>query len=132
MNFISPNFKRQGLSSERGSILIYTILVIISIMITAITMVKLLVPKLRVASESVSSLVALYAADSAMEWCLLSNRDQPGPPNVPSQPTISINAGVTYQIYTGSSITICPAGAALNYRTVGNYRGISRSLEVTQ
>ena len=121
--------------SERGPILIYSILVLIAVMTTSITLTKLLIPKLRVANESVSSVVALYAADGAIEWCLFSNRDEPGLPNVPPQPSISISTGnftVTYQIYENSSITTCPAGAALNYRAVGNYRGISRSLEISQ
>ena len=120
---------------QRGSILVYTILVLIAITTISLALLRLFIPKFKVASESVSSVVAISVADSVMEWCLFSNRDDPaGPPVVPPQPTFSIstaNFPITYQIYRGGAVSICPSGETpLNYRTVGNYRGISRSLEI--
>lgn len=120
---------------QRGSILIYTILVLISVTTISLALLKLFIPKFKVASESISSVVAISVADSVMEWCLFSNRDDPaGPPVVPPQPTFSIstaNFPITYQIYRGGVVSVCPSGETpLDYRTVGNYRGISRSLEI--
>lgn len=116
--------------SEQGSILIYSILVLASILTISIALLNLFIPKFRIARESVNSIVAVFAADSALEWCIFSNRDDPlTQPAVPSQPAISI-VGVSYQIYRDSSVTTCPSGETLNYRAVGNYRGISRSLEI--
>lgn len=120
---------------QRGSILIYTILVLISITTISLALLRLFIPKFKVASESVSSVVAISVADSVMEWCLFSNRDDPsGLPVVPPQPSFSIsttNFPIIYQIYRGGVVSACPSGETpLDYRTVGNYRGISRSLEI--
>lgn len=119
---------------QRGSILIYTILVLISITTISLALLRLFIPKFKVASESVSSVVAISVADSVMEWCLFSNRDDPAnPPVIPPQPGFSIstaNFPITYQIYRGGVVSTCPSGETLDYRTVGNYRGISRSLEI--
>ena len=116
--------------SERGSILIYSVLIMAAIVSMAITLVRTIIPKLYITREAIYSAVAIYAADSAMEWCIFSNRDDPASqPQVPPQPTLSIS-GVSYQIYRDSSISSCTSGQSINYRTVGNYRGISRSLEV--
>lgn len=60
---------------QRGSILIYTILVLIAITTISLALLKLFIPKFKVASESVSSVVAISVADSVMEWCLYSNRN---------------------------------------------------------
>jgi len=134
---METNFLKINLADmrQRGSILIYTILVLISITTISLALLRLFIPKFKVASESVSSVVAISVADSVMEWCLFSNRDDPAsPPIVPPQPTFSIstaNFPITYQIYRGGAVSVCPPGEApLDYRTVGNYRGISRSLEI--
>lgn len=120
---------------QRGSILIYTILVLISVTTISLALLKLFIPKFKVASESISSVIAISVADSAMEWCLFSNRDDPASlPVVPPKPSFSIstaNFPITYQIYRGGAVSTCPSGETpLDYRTVGNYRRISRSLEI--
>ena|SRR3989344_1303509 len=132
-NFISK-IKINGIR-QQGSILIYTMLVLIAITTISLALLRLFIPKFKVASESISSVVAISVADSAIEWCLFSNRDDPaGPPAVPPQPIFSIstaNLPITYQIYRGGVVSVCPSGETpLDYRTVGNYRGISRSLEI--
>lgn len=120
---------------QQGSILIYTMLVLIAITTISLALLSLFIPKFKIAGESISSVVAISVADSVMEWCLFSNRDDPaGPPVVPPQPTFSTstaNFPITYQIYRGAAVSTCPSGETpLDYRTVGNYRGISRSLEI--
>jgi len=122
---------------QQGSILIYTMLVLIAITTISLALLRLFIPKFKIASESISSVVAISVADSVMEWCLFSNRDDPASsPAVPPQPTFSIstaNLPITYQIYRGGAsgaVSTCPSGEILDYRTVGNYRGISRSLEI--
>lgn len=137
INKMNTKFLKVNLADmrQRGSILIYTILVLISITTISLALLRLFIPKFKVASESVSSVVAISVADSVMEWCLFSNRDDPaGLPIVPPQPTFSIstvNFPITYQIYRGGAVSACPSGETpLDYRTVANYRGISRSLEI--
>lgn len=120
---------------QRGSVLMYTMLVLIAVTTISLALLKLFVPKFKAASESISSVVAISVADSAIEWCLFSNRDDPlALPAVPPQPTFNIGTAtfpITYQIYRGSDVSTCPSGETpLDYRAVGNYRGISRSLEI--
>ncbi len=130
------NFKKQLLKNEEGSILLYSLLIMITISTISITLTKLLIPKLRSSNEAISSMVALYTADSAIEWCLFSNRDDPlTAPTVPQQPTIGIGTAsnpASYQIFRDTTISTCPAGEAVDYRVVAQYRGISRSLEISE
>lgn len=125
------NLKKQN--HQGGSIIIYTLLILFVVLTISLALMRLLVPKFRTVKESVYSTVSLYAADSGMEWCIFSNRTDPaGPMTVPAQPA-SLNTiqSVTIQYYdSGNSPTVCPYNSAIGFRTVGTYRGISRSLEV--
>lgn len=89
---------------------------------------QVFIPKIRIVSESVDSVSAIFSADSAIEWCLYTNRGKVGP-----QPIMSNNA--TYDIYYNTDPTnldICgPTQTPLNHRAVGTYNGVSRSFEVS-
>lgn len=113
-------------NKEKGSIIIFTLLIAASILSISLTLVNIFIPRLRALSQSSNSAGAIYAADSAMEWCLYISREKPALP----QPVLSI--GATYQIYENGNPTDCPAGEELDYRTVGTYRGVSRSFEVSE
>lgn len=115
------------INKEKGSIIIFTLLTTASILTITLTLVNIFIPRLRAISESQNSATAIYAADTAMEWCLYIAREKPAVP----QPTMS--TGATYVIYdsTGAE-TLCPAGEELNYRSVGTFRGVSRSFEVEE
>lgn len=117
---------------QKGSVVIYTIFIMIAVMVISLSLMRVLLPKLKLTGESISSVIAFYAADSGMEWCLFSNRDDPAQsPIVPEQPlTLNYITGITIQYYSGNNPTTCPSGAAIDFRIVGTYRGISRSLEV--
>lgn len=111
---------------DRGSIIIFTILILASILSIALTLTKIFVPKIRTITEATNSTGAVYAADSAAEWCLYSNRNKVPPL---SQPVM--NNGSSYQIYRDGNPSVCPSSEALNYRTVGTFRGVSRSFEIS-
>jgi|SRR3989338_5525320 len=116
---------------QNGSIIIFTLLIMITVMVISITLMRLLIPKLRIVRESIYSVVAVYAADSGMEWCIFANRKDINamatpPPQILSLQTIP---GVTVQIYGPSGAT-CSYNESVDYRTVGTYNSISRSLEV--
>lgn len=92
-----------------------------------LTLTRIFIPKIRVTTEATDSAGAVYAADSALEWCLYNNR---GKVPLLSQPVMSNNA--TYQIYRDGTLSTCPSGETLNYRTVGTFRGVSRSFEISE
>lgn len=112
---------------ERGSILIFAVLMLSVILTITLTLALIFAPKLRSISETASSVKAIYAADSALEWCLYKNRF---PIATEAQPTMA--NGATYSILdAGGAPSDCTA-QPLNYRTVGSYGGVNRSFEITE
>src|SRR3989344_7563991 len=112
---------------QRGSIIIFTLLMLSAILAITLTLTRIFLPRIRTITEATNSIGALYAADSAMEWCLYNNRGK-----VPLLARPAMANGSTYQIYRNNSISACPDIESLNYRTVGNFRGVSRSFEVSE
>ena len=115
------------LASQNGSIIIFTILMLSAILAITLTLTRIFIPKIRAITEATDSVSAVYAADSALEWCLYNNREKS--PILP-QPVMA--NGATYQIYNNGSPSTCPGGETLNYRTVGTFRGVARSFEVSE
>jgi len=113
--------------AQRGSIIVFTILILSAILAITLTLTGIFITKIRSITEATASIGAVYAADSAMEWCLYTNRGKS-----PSLPQPIMSNGATYQIYRGGSPSTCPSGETLNYRAVGTYRGVSRSFEVSE
>jgi len=92
------NKNNEILKQDRGSIIVFTVLMLTAILTITLTLTRIFIPRLRSITEATDSIGAVYAADSAMEWC-------------PST---------------------CPGGETLNYRTVGTFRGVSRSFEISE
>lgn len=115
------------LKNQSGSIIIFTVLMLSTILAITLTLTRIFIPKIRTITEATESIGAIFAADSAMEWCLYTNRGK-SPPL--SQPVMQ--NGATYQIYNNSAPSICPSGETLNYRAVGIYRGVARSFEISE
>lgn len=114
------------ISHEKGSILVFTLLMLSAILAITLTLTRIFIPKIRSITEATDSMGAVFTADSAMEWCLYNNRGKS--PIIP-QPVMS--NGATYKIYNNNTPSACPSGETLNYRTVGTYHGVSRSFEVS-
>lgn len=53
--------------------IVYTMLILISIMMISFAIMRLVLPKFKIAREAVYSAVAVYSADSASEWCLYNH-----------------------------------------------------------
>lgn len=112
---------------ERGSILIFAVLMLGVILTITLTLASIFVPKIRSAAETTHSVKAIYAADSAIEWCLYNNR-HPVPP-IPS-PAMSNNSAYTI-LDSGGGASDCSA-QPLDYRAIGTYGGVNRSFEVSE
>lgn len=115
------------MEKSRGSIIIFTVLIVSSILAITLTLTRIFVPRVKSITEATDSIGAIYTADSAMEWCLYNNREKD--PILP-QPVMGNSA--TYEIYSDGTPSACPGGETLNYRTVGTYRGVSRSFEISE
>ncbi len=57
--------------------MLYTLLILISLILLSGTLLKIFIPKLHAVNETVYSTDALYAADSGTEWCLYENNVNP-------------------------------------------------------
>ena len=113
---------------EKGSILIFSVLMLGVILTVTLALGNIFLPRLRTSTEAANSIVAIYTADSALEWCLHEQRARP--PSV-SAPTMSI--GSTYVLYFGSGLASCASTETpLNHRAVGTYREVTRSLDLIE
>jgi len=119
------------MNKQEGSILIYSVLMLGVILTITLALGNILLPKLKTASNAISSTAAGYAADSALEWCLYTQRAR-----LPAtgQPTMA--NGATFAIYYPGSVntlaTCASTETPLNHRVVGSYRGVSRSFIVQE
>lgn len=125
------NFKPKNMHDKKvqqGSIIIFSVLMLGVILTITLSLGNIYLPRLKTSSETIDSIAAVYAADSALEWCLHQQRSIS--PSV-SAPVMS--TGSTYVLYFGSGIASCtPTENPLNHRAVGTYRGVTRSLDLSE
>ena len=114
--------------NQKGSILIFSVLMLGVILTITLALGNIFLPRLRTSSETINSVAAIYAADSAMEWCLHEQRGR-----LPSISAPVISTGATYIVYFGSGLASCTSvETPLNHRAVGTYKGVARSLEMIE
>ncbi len=120
-----------GRTSQRGSILIYPLLSMAVMLAIGLTLNALFISRLRATVSSRAALVALYAADSAVESCLYQAR------NGTQDGALAMDNGATYavlDVLTDTDVTgDCSAlGKSFGFRATGNFGGSSRALEISQ
>ncbi|MDO8496614.1 MAG: hypothetical protein Q7S43_04185 [bacterium] len=114
---------------QKGSIIIFAVLMLGVILTITLSLGNIFLPRLRTSTEAIDSIAAIYAADSALEWCLHEQRARLPAVGIP---TISIT-GTTYVLYFGSGLASCTlTETPLNHRAVGTYRGVTRSLDMIE
>ena len=120
---------------QRGSILIYAMLTMSSMLAIGLTLSSLFLGKLKSAGAARDSVVALYAADSAVEKCLYEARQGT------DEPPMIFSNGATYIVVdsAGGPMILdltdnCSllGSSSFGFRTTGAYRGVRRSLEISQ
>lgn len=114
---------------QRGSIIVFTVLMLTIILSITLTLTRIFIPKIRSITETTDSIKAAYAADSALEWCLYVNRQRP-----PTPPTLSLSNGATWVVYQGFTTTPadCYETSGLNHRAVGSFGGVIRSFQLEE
>ena len=113
------NNKFMRKDDKKGSIIVFTVLILGIILAISLTLAAIFIPKIQSGSDAENSVQAIFAAYSAIEWCIYINRG-----NAAVSPPIMSN-GSTYTL-SPSDCTIQP----LNHDAVGTYRGVSRSFHV--
>lgn len=129
---LHKNFKIRHALNQRGSILLFSVMILGFILIISFSVMTLLIPRLGIIRDSSSSVAAIYAADSALEWCIYESR-YAGNLNSPSMSAIWGSSRPTYTITDLTAPVpgdICPLDQTLSHRAVGTYRGVTRALEL--
>ncbi|HEY4520492.1 MAG TPA: hypothetical protein VJJ72_01670, partial [Candidatus Paceibacterota bacterium] len=106
--------------TQQGSIIVFAVLIMGILLAISLTLAATFIPKIRASLEAgPGSVGSLYAADSAIEWCIYINQGKPAV----GQPVMS--NGATYTLTPGTC-----NNQTLNHTAVGSYLGTSRSLQV--
>jgi len=120
--------------SQRGSIIIYAMLTMSAMLAIGLTLNSLFLGKLKSAAAARDSVVAFYAADSAVEKCLFEARQ-----NIINQPAMEFANKATYAVVSmavgAPDVTDDCASlgsASFQFRATGTYHGVRRSLEISQ
>lgn len=117
---------------QRGSILLYAMLTMSVMLAIGLTLNSLFISKLHSAASIRDSIAALYAADSAAERCLYETRSG-------TTDSLTMSNGAAFQLTSTApgqpDITAdCSVlgGASFGFRATGTYRGVRRTLEISQ
>ncbi len=126
MNFLFRNMKTSN--TQKGSVLIFSILMLGVILTITLSLANTLLPRLRSASDALNSVAAIYAADSGVEWCLYTQRAR-----VPAVPQPVMSNGATYTILFGAGAGTCaPAESPLNHTVTGTFRTVTRAFKIEE
>ena len=109
-------------TNQTGSTLIFSMLLLGVMLLVALTLAGVFVPKINLSTKAKSSVGALYAAESAVEWCLYVAKVDSG-----ATPPVLTN-GASYTDNTEQPLT--SASCVTPLRVIGSYQGVSRALEV--
>lgn len=120
---------QEGLPSvalaQEGSVIIFTLLILGSMLAITLALATIFLPKIRVISDAgAGSVGAIYSADSAIEWCLYTYRENPPLPS-----PVMAN-GATYTFIPPTGCQPSAPSTPLNVQAVGTYHSVSRSLQV--
>lgn len=112
MNILN-NIKR-----KEGAVLLIAVMLSGFLLTVVLTLAGIFTSKIKVSRDTRYSAAAIYAADSAIEYCLyVMRREMPLPTPV---------------MLNGSTFTITPPDcSSLPIKTIGAYRGVTRSLEIS-
>ncbi|HXV26795.1 MAG TPA: pilus assembly PilX N-terminal domain-containing protein [Candidatus Paceibacterota bacterium] len=117
--------------NNRGSILIYSLLIMTIILSVGLSLNTLFLRNLRTIGAARDSVIALYSADSGMETCLYETRSGM---TVDRQVLRDVMFEVT-DLSTGMLVTgdcTMLGTGSLEFRVTGTYRNSSRALQISQ
>ena len=114
----------QLLTDNRGVVVILSVLLIGLILSIVLSLSLIFIPKIKSASDVKNSATSLYAAESAIEWCLYVNRIGVVSLPVMSNGAVIIN-GITNLPFVATDCAIPPIKA------LGTYQGVTRSFEIS-
>ena len=116
------------LNMQAGSVLIFSVLMLGVILTITLSLANTLLPRLKSSGDSLSSVAAIYAADSGVEWCLYTHRGK-----APAVPQPVMSNGATYTILFGIAPAACASTESpLNHTVIGTHRNVARAFIVQE
>ncbi|KKS44830.1 hypothetical protein A2567_02310 [Candidatus Azambacteria bacterium RIFOXYD1_FULL_42_11] len=103
---------------ETGITLLFTMIILAFVLLTAVLIVDIVIVQLKLSGDINDSLVAIYAADSGVEWQLYQIRKGQ---SIPSP--IFVN---------GAAVETTVTGSAPNFtiKSLGSFKEVKRQFEV--
>ncbi len=120
-------------SKQQGSVILYAMLTMSVMLAIGLTLNALFISKLRSASAIRDSVGALYAADSGVEKCLYEARQNSNQPHMTF--SIEVDYAITSTATSSPDVTDNCASlgsGSFGFRSTGTYRGVRRTLEISQ
>lgn len=111
MTHSQPRHKQEGI------IIILTIIIIGFLLSMTLVLSAIFIPKIKTSAEVKRSTTAVYAAESAIEWCLYISRK-----GAITAPTMQNGATYTPTI---------AASCVSPLKAIGTFQGVSRAFEVS-
>ncbi len=111
-------------NNQKGMAVIITVM-FIAFMITIVTaLTSIVLPRVAITGQIKKSVTALFAADSAVEWCLYY-------PKSPGLAQPAMQNGATVAINPAPSAPYqCSLPGAPPFKTTGTYQGVTRSIDI--
>ena len=112
----------------------------IIVLTVTLTLTNLFLPRLKTIRHAIHSIVALYAADSAMEMCLYEIRTgfndtdsdlNEGHLGFYTDATFVIASLSAPPVYVTNDCSVIPSSSYFNIRATATYKGTNRSFEVS-
>ncbi|OGN28791.1 MAG: hypothetical protein A3A33_03355 [Candidatus Yanofskybacteria bacterium RIFCSPLOWO2_01_FULL_49_25] len=118
--------KLKSSKNQEGVAIIYVVLMVGVLLSIVFALSAIFLPKVRTATDVKNSVGALYAAESALEWCLYIAYIDPIPPIPP--PVMDNEA--TYAKQDGTPL-IADDCALPTIQINGTYRSVTRAFQIT-
>ena len=113
--------------------MLFSVMILGFTLIISFSIMALLIPRLAIIRDASSSVAAIYAADSVLEWCIYETRYNGTPLPTPAMSSVWGSSPPTHTIVDLTSPVsgdTCPLDGSFSHRAVGNYRGVTRALEL--
>lgn len=120
--------------NQRGSIIIYTVIIAGILLAINFSLLAIFMPKLRISRLPANTVAAIFATDSATEWCIYESRvGDIAPPVMSNNAYYSVtdrSSGVSYNSTGAGDSDICQLDEPPNYRIIGIFSGVTRAFEI--
>lgn len=121
-------YKNLNMKDESGVVVVLTVLLIGIMLSIVFTLSSIFLTKMKSAGDIKRSVVAVYAAETAIEWCLFVNRIGPVDRPIMSNGASYVNGNTNNPF---PAVPPTPGECVSPVRATGIYQGVTRSFEIS-